>query len=211
MNAPPRAVDLGLIGCRMCGLVCRNVPGNVKLDGDGVDDAMACPRCGSTLRRRKTDPGIASELPPKTKTDQVVALTQEQVDDFRLVHKVTISPMKDKKAKPTKPSRVDLEASLVDAKAALDAANAGSDLGAQAAAQKAFDEAEKALLKLTREIVLDVKASEATVEEAKAFFDAQEIVEIICTVGFYMTIARLTETTGIDVDTVRVPTFQKIR
>ena len=76
---------------------------------------------------------------------------------------------------------------------------------------KAFDEAEKALLKLTREIVLDVKASEATVEEAKAFFDAQEIVEIICTVGFYMTIARLTETTGIDVDTVRVPAFQKIR
>ena len=55
MNALPRAVDLGLIGCRMCGLVCRNVAGNVQLDGDGVDDAMACPRCGSTLRRRKTN------------------------------------------------------------------------------------------------------------------------------------------------------------
>ncbi|CAM5598066.1 paraquat-inducible protein A [Rhodanobacter lindaniclasticus] len=27
----------------------------MKLDGDGVDDAMACPRCGSTLRRRKTN------------------------------------------------------------------------------------------------------------------------------------------------------------
>ena len=53
MNALPRAVDLGVIGCRTCGLVCRNVPGDVQLDGDGVDDAMACPRCGSTLRRRK--------------------------------------------------------------------------------------------------------------------------------------------------------------
>ena len=31
------------------------------------------------LRRRKTDPGIAPELPRKTETDQVVGLTQEQV------------------------------------------------------------------------------------------------------------------------------------
>ena len=30
------------------------------------------------LRRRKADPGIAPELPPKTETDQVVALTREQ-------------------------------------------------------------------------------------------------------------------------------------
>jgi superfamily II DNA or RNA helicase len=30
------------------------------------------------LRRRKSDPGIAPELPPKTETDQVVALTREQ-------------------------------------------------------------------------------------------------------------------------------------
>ncbi|HET7683575.1 MAG TPA: DEAD/DEAH box helicase [Marmoricola sp.] len=31
------------------------------------------------LRRRKSDPGIAPELPPKTETDQVVELTREQV------------------------------------------------------------------------------------------------------------------------------------
>jgi superfamily II DNA or RNA helicase len=31
------------------------------------------------LRRRKSDPGIAPELPPKTETDQVVDLTREQV------------------------------------------------------------------------------------------------------------------------------------
>ncbi|MGI9155724.1 MAG: DEAD/DEAH box helicase [Marmoricola sp.] len=31
------------------------------------------------LRRRKSDPGIAPELPPKTETDQIVALTREQV------------------------------------------------------------------------------------------------------------------------------------
>jgi SNF2 family DNA or RNA helicase len=31
------------------------------------------------LRRRKSDPGIAPELPPKTETDQTVSLTREQV------------------------------------------------------------------------------------------------------------------------------------
>ncbi|WP_051084648.1 DEAD/DEAH box helicase [Kribbella catacumbae] len=31
------------------------------------------------LRRRKSDPGIAPELPPKTETDQAVSLTREQV------------------------------------------------------------------------------------------------------------------------------------
>jgi paraquat-inducible protein A len=53
VSALPRAAELGLIACTVCGLVCRNVPGDPQLDGDGVDDAMACPRCGSTLRRRK--------------------------------------------------------------------------------------------------------------------------------------------------------------
>ena len=44
MSALPRAHELGLIGCHVCGLVCRDVP---------MDDA-ACPRCGSALHRRKT-------------------------------------------------------------------------------------------------------------------------------------------------------------
>ena len=100
---------------------------------------------GHRVKALRTASGTVDVPAEGTIEADILPLTQEQVDDFRLVHKVTISPMKDKKAKPTKPSRVDLEASLVDAKAALDAANAGSDLGAQAAAQKAFDEAEKAL------------------------------------------------------------------
>lgn len=54
MSTLPRAIDIGLIGCRVCGLVCRNVAADGELDGDGVGDAMACPRCGSALRRRKS-------------------------------------------------------------------------------------------------------------------------------------------------------------
>jgi paraquat-inducible protein A len=43
MNTLPRAHELGLIGCHVCGLVCRDTP---------MHDA-ACPRCGSALHRRK--------------------------------------------------------------------------------------------------------------------------------------------------------------
>ncbi|HEY1589782.1 MAG TPA: paraquat-inducible protein A [Rhodanobacter sp.] len=45
MNALPRAAELGLISCHVCGLACRDTGG----------DDMACPRCGSTLHRRKPD------------------------------------------------------------------------------------------------------------------------------------------------------------
>ncbi|WP_156756046.1 DEAD/DEAH box helicase [Actinokineospora pegani] len=37
------------------------------------------------LRRRKSDPGIAPELPPKTETDRPVSLTQEQAALYRAV------------------------------------------------------------------------------------------------------------------------------
>lgn len=55
MSAFPRAAELGLIGCHVCGLTCRTVPGNDLLDGDDHGDLMACPRCGSALHRRKPD------------------------------------------------------------------------------------------------------------------------------------------------------------
>jgi len=78
----------------------------------------------------------------------------------------------------------------------------------------AFDVRAKAMLRLVHEVVRDVKASEAAVEAAKAQFSAQEIVEIILTAGFYMTMARMTETTRVDVDAppgVAVPTWRKVR
>ncbi|MBO0805412.1 MAG: DEAD/DEAH box helicase [Nocardiopsaceae bacterium] len=42
------------------------------------------------LRRRKTDPGIAPELPPKTETDQVVPLTAEQVTLYEAMVRETM-------------------------------------------------------------------------------------------------------------------------
>ena len=77
----------------------------------------------------------------------------------------------------------------------------------------AFDARAKAMLKLVCEIVQKVKADEATVAAARMQFSPQEIVEIILTCGFYMTMARLTETTRVDVDAppgVAVPGWHKV-
>jgi paraquat-inducible protein A len=48
MSALPRAADLGLISCHVCGLVCRDVG-----DDAGRDGEVVCPRCSSALHRRK--------------------------------------------------------------------------------------------------------------------------------------------------------------
>jgi SNF2 family DNA or RNA helicase len=42
------------------------------------------------MRRRKTDPGIAPELPPKTETDRIVPLTAEQVTLYEAVVRETL-------------------------------------------------------------------------------------------------------------------------
>ncbi|WP_279582202.1 DEAD/DEAH box helicase [Fodinicola feengrottensis] len=43
------------------------------------------------LRRKKTDPGIAPELPPKTETDQIVSLTTEQATLYKAVVEETMA------------------------------------------------------------------------------------------------------------------------
>ncbi|MEV6108696.1 DEAD/DEAH box helicase [Streptomyces sp. NPDC051940] len=43
------------------------------------------------LRRRKSDPGIAPELPPKTETDRAVALTTEQVGLYEAMVRETLA------------------------------------------------------------------------------------------------------------------------
>jgi SNF2 family DNA or RNA helicase len=47
------------------------------------------------LRRRKSDPGIAPELPPKTETDQHVALTREQAGLYEAVVRETMARIQD--------------------------------------------------------------------------------------------------------------------
>jgi alkylhydroperoxidase family enzyme len=63
-----------------------------------------------------------------------------------------------------------------------------------------FSAKEKLLLRFAREVIENVRAEEQTVREMAAQFSAQEIVEVIITCGFHMMLARLTETTRMEID-----------
>lgn len=63
-----------------------------------------------------------------------------------------------------------------------------------------FDEVERLVLQFTTEVVREVGARATTVAEMQRHFSSREIVELILAIGFYMTIARLMETTAIDLD-----------
>ncbi len=56
------------------------------------------------------------------------------------------------------------------------------------------------MLHLTEQIVNRVRADEAIVKAAMRFLSPREIVELILAIGFYMMMARLTETTRTDLD-----------
>ncbi len=64
----------------------------------------------------------------------------------------------------------------------------------------AFSDAERALLKFGREVVENVRVPEAVFAAARTHFSAQEIVESIVALGFYMMMARVTEATETDLD-----------
>jgi alkylhydroperoxidase family enzyme len=64
----------------------------------------------------------------------------------------------------------------------------------------AFDAVERAVLRFTTEVVRDVRASERTFTEIAALLTPQEVVELLLTIGYYMMIARLLETTAVDLD-----------
>jgi alkylhydroperoxidase family enzyme len=63
-----------------------------------------------------------------------------------------------------------------------------------------LSDAQRALLKLGREVVENVRVPEATFAAARKHFSDQEIVESIVALGFYMMMARVTEATETDLD-----------
>ncbi len=76
----------------------------------------------------------------------------------------------------------------------IDALQLGDDQAA------CFSDAQKAALRFAREVVVDVGASEASLAEARKFLSEREIVELILVAGFYIMLARLTETLDIPND-----------
>ena len=64
----------------------------------------------------------------------------------------------------------------------------------------AFNAAEQALLAFGREVIENVRVAEPVFAAMRKHFSEQEIVESILAIGFYMTMARLTEATDVDLD-----------
>ena len=64
----------------------------------------------------------------------------------------------------------------------------------------AFDAREQALMVFAAQVIEKVRADEDVTRRAMEHFSPKEIVEIILTCGFYMMMARLTETTRTDID-----------
>ncbi len=63
-----------------------------------------------------------------------------------------------------------------------------------------FDAAERAALRFATDVLRDVRAPDASFAATAALFSPREMVELILTVGYYMMVARLLETTGVDLD-----------
>ena len=63
-----------------------------------------------------------------------------------------------------------------------------------------FDPVERAVLRFTSEVVRDVRASDATFAELGRWLGHREVVELVLAIGYYMLIARLLETTGVDLE-----------
>jgi len=63
-----------------------------------------------------------------------------------------------------------------------------------------FDATERLVLAFTTEVVRDVGASDSTVAAAAERFSPREIVELLLAIGFYMMVARVMETTDLDLD-----------
>ncbi|MGI8595750.1 MAG: carboxymuconolactone decarboxylase family protein [Thermoleophilaceae bacterium] len=61
-------------------------------------------------------------------------------------------------------------------------------------------EPERTVVAFTREVVRDVRASDAALHAVREVLSPREVVELLLVVGHYMAVARLAETTGIEVD-----------
>jgi alkylhydroperoxidase family enzyme len=63
-----------------------------------------------------------------------------------------------------------------------------------------FSQRECALLAFGRQVTENVRADGETFSALRSYLSDREVVEAILTIGFYMTMARLTEATETDVD-----------
>ena len=61
-----------------------------------------------------------------------------------------------------------------------------------------FDDNDKAVLRFTDDVVRNVKASDKNLKAVQAFLTPGAVVELTLTIGYYMMVCRLLETTGVE-------------
>jgi len=61
-----------------------------------------------------------------------------------------------------------------------------------------FSDNEKAVLRYTDDVVRNVKASDKNLKAVQAFLTPGAVVELTLTIGYYMMVCRLLETTGVE-------------
>ena len=67
-------------------------------------------------------------------------------------------------------------------------------------AASCFDETERLVLDFTTEVVRNVRCSDEVFARIRKHLSPQEIVELVLAIGYYMMIARLCETTDVEVE-----------
>ena len=63
-----------------------------------------------------------------------------------------------------------------------------------------FDPVDQIVLEFSSEVIRDVRCSDAMLARIRAHLSPQEIVELVIAIGYYMMIARVCETTGVDIE-----------
>jgi alkylhydroperoxidase family enzyme len=62
----------------------------------------------------------------------------------------------------------------------------------------AFTDHEKAVLRFTDDVVRNVRASDRNLKAVQAFLSPGAVIELTLTIGYYMMVCRLLETTGVE-------------
>lgn len=68
------------------------------------------------------------------------------------------------------------------------------------AADPVLTPAQQAIMRFADDVVLNVRASDTTLAEARKYVDDSALVDLIMVIGCYMMVARLLETTGVEID-----------
>lgn len=71
-----------------------------------------------------------------------------------------------------------------------------------AASAELFDAAQRAVLEFSSDVILNVRASDANLAAVREHLSEGELLDLLMAIGCYMMLARMLETTGVDIDQV---------